>query len=286
MNTFIRNCALGICLSFMVAASAGAYQFRIAEFEIERGGVSFFRDTFSDGAPPPSAPNFPSGNPASYLMQGTMGPENLGGNDKLILDESGAAFNLGLLGNTPNLFQRATLNTNIDSANTTNGLKRNFAFTVVGAFDLIVPGLGEAYGVRLNDQVGSGLGSDIVDLRVRNVSGTPIIQFRKTDQIGNTQVAFELPVDFGHDQIILALDHPDPNTDTIFGRFLYVDGGVDGPLKSFASTFDIFQGELFTRGSFGANRLIPQAGPEPGTLALLGFGLIGLLARSRRRARH
>ena len=284
MNTF-RNSALGVCLSFAVAASAGAYQFRIAEFEIERGGATFFRDTFSDGAPPPSAPNFPAGNPASYFVGGTLGPENLGGNDKLILDQSGAVFNMGLLGNTPNVFQRATLNTNIDSANTTNGLKRNFAFTVIGAFDLIAPALGESYGVRLNDQVGSGLGNDIVDLRVRNVSGTPVIQFRNTDQIGNTQVAFELPLDLAHEQILLALDHPNPNTDTIFGRYLYIDGGVDGPLNSFGPTFDIFDGELFTRASFGANALV-SAIPEPGTLALLGFGLIGLLAQSRRRTQH
>ncbi len=131
-----------------------------------------------------------------------------------------------------------------------------------------------------------GLGSDIIDLRVRNNIGTPIIHFRETDQLGNTQVAFELPLDLGHDHIILALDHPDPNTDTIFGRYLYVDGGIDGPLNSFVPTFDIFDGELFTRGSFRANHAIPQAIPEPGTLALLGFGLIGLLARSRRRAQH
>src|SRR5687768_882169 len=110
MNTFIRNSALGVCLSFTVVASAGAYQFRIAEFEIERGGVSFFRDTFSDGASPPNTPAQPPGmSTATYSVFGTLGPENVAGNDKLILDQSGAVFNLGLFGNTPNVTQRATL---------------------------------------------------------------------------------------------------------------------------------------------------------------------------------
>lgn len=143
-------------------------------------------------------------------------------------------------------------------------------------------------GCRLPDQVFalSGLGNDIIDLQVRNLSGTPVIQFRNTDQIGNTQVQFELPLELGHAQIILALDHPNANTDTIFGRYLYVDGGVDGAIHSFVPTFDIFDGETFTRASFGASHQFPTVIPEPGTLALLGFGLIGLLASSRRRVKH
>ena len=283
MNSFIRRSALGVFLSFTLAGSAGAYVFRIDTFEIDRNGVNFFTDNFNDGLPPPQAPG------GSYSVSGTMGPENVAGNGKLVLDQSGAAFNLGLLGTTPNVSQNARFNSDITNANTTDGLKKNMVFSVDGVFDLIAPAVGDSYGIRLEDRVtaiNGGLGSDIIDIRVRNVSGTPIIQFRDTDQLGNTQVLFELALELGHDQIILALDHPNANTNTIFGRYLYLDGGVDGALHSFVPTFNIFDGELFTRAGFLALHNIPTVVPEPGTLALLGFGLIGLLARSRRRAQH
>ena len=49
--------------------------------------------------------------------------------------------------------QFASLNSNIDPADTTLGLKSNHDFVVEGRFDLVLPDIGERYGVRLSDNV-------------------------------------------------------------------------------------------------------------------------------------
>jgi hypothetical protein len=38
----------------------------IDDFSVTKNGALIFRDSFSDGVPPPSAPNFANGTPASY----------------------------------------------------------------------------------------------------------------------------------------------------------------------------------------------------------------------------
>src|SRR5262245_9161016 len=92
----VHKAALGMFLSFVLAGSADTYQFLIAEFGIERNGATFFDDQFADGLPPPNRLGVVGSSTALYQVTGTMGPENVGGNGKLILDQSGAVFNMGL----------------------------------------------------------------------------------------------------------------------------------------------------------------------------------------------
>ena len=129
--------------------SAHAYKFFINDFIVIRNDAVIFHDTFNDGNPPPSAPNFTGGSPASYFVDGTMGPESSG---KLTLDSSGAVPSASPTGE-PFISQTALLLTNVQPENTTNGLKQNFTFSATGVFDLIIPTeLREAYGVLFTDQ--------------------------------------------------------------------------------------------------------------------------------------
>ena len=181
MYKFIRNSAFGMFLSFMLAGSAGAYQFSMDSFEIERPG-NFFTDNFNDGTPPPVLPNIAPGiSTANYSVAGTMGPENVGNNGKLVLNQSGAVFNTGLLGTASVVSQYARLDTNTNSSNFTDGLKRNMDFNVVGIFDLIAPAVGEYYGIRLDDQV-NNIGSDFLDLRVRNLNADSYVQENRSNR--------------------------------------------------------------------------------------------------------
>lgn len=44
----------------------------IDDFSVLKNGASFFRDQFDNGVPPPNAPNFSNGTPASYFVFGVL----------------------------------------------------------------------------------------------------------------------------------------------------------------------------------------------------------------------
>jgi hypothetical protein len=259
---------------------AQAYQFSIDSFTVIKNGSPLLVDNFISGNPPPEGPLLSNGNPASYSMVGTMGPENADGKGRLILNQSGAVVTSNIVGGGKSLTQAATLNINIDSLNTNNGLKKNHTFSIIGLFDLLPVGPNERYGIRLTDRGFGAPSNDVVDLRVMEVAGVPHIQFREVNEIDQARIDFFIPLDTTHDQIALILDHPTANSDAIFGRFQYFDGGVGGAVTSFLTSIDIFNGELFTVPRFNA-----QVGlvSEPLSLALVltGLALVGWL-RSRR----
>src|ERR671922_234020 len=75
------------------------------------------------------------------------------------------------------------------------------------------------------------------------------------------------------DEFSVTLAKLSAGIDEITASFSYIDGGVAGPVTTFASTADIFNGENFTRAAFVA--FTPAPVPEPSTLAfLLGAGLV------------
>ena len=76
--------------------------------------LPFFQDNFSDGLPPPSAPNFANGNPASYAGAGVNGFEESGG--RLIFDSDHAVAFDGPGTDDPIVGQNAILRSNIDPA--------------------------------------------------------------------------------------------------------------------------------------------------------------------------
>ena len=274
---------LALIAVISAAANANAYEFRIDSFSITRDGSPFFIDNFNDGAPPPNAPPLVSGNPQSYSTIGTLGPENAGGNGRLILNKSGAVIVPNAIGPGSSFIQAATLNTNTQNV-PTGGLKRNHAFTVTGLFDLIPTAGNERYGIRLTDQA-SLVRDDQLDLRVTNIGGVQMIEFRDGDPTTDAFLSSFLALDMTHDQIALILDHPLANTDTVFARFQYFDGGQPfGTVTTFAQTADIFSGEIFTQARFNAIEGIRPAVTvaEPPTYALM-FAALGFFAFAGRR---
>ncbi len=275
-----------VALFIMTQASAAlAYNFTIDNFDIVKNGSTLFNDPFSDGNPPPSAPNFTSGAAATYTVTGTPGPESGG---KLQLNSSGGALTSNIAENGFNLTVGARLNTSITGGAT--GLNSNSTFAVTGLFDLIIPGpsllpnaTGDRYSIRLNDAANNIEGNDIVLLQVVRLSnGLLAIQFRDLNDLANSNnLIASLPLDTNHDQIALRLSHLSSSNNAITGSFAYVDGGVFGAFTTFAPTIDIFDGETFTRANFQAQSTVP----EPSSLLLFGSGLMGLAGFCRKRSR-
>jgi len=271
----VRFAAVGplVAVAFMLVASAAeAITASIDTFTVQKNGALLFQDPFSDGNPPPSAPNFATGTPASYFTTGT--PTESGG--RAHLDAIGAASSS--FAGTQFLGEEARLLTNIDPANLALGLKNDDTFSVSGVFDLVVPGpIREQYGVRLTDVApGNQASPDTLVMRVvRGLNGSAFVSFARLDfgaQI-NTNIDNTL-LEPGHDQIRLTLARTDATLDAITASFAYIDGGVEGPTTTFAGTADIFNTVNFTRAEF--DFFTPAPVGEPSTLLMLGGGLIGL----------
>ena len=272
---------------------AGAYtafldQFAVNRFDLANNGALFL-DPFEDGVPPPSAPDFLTGNAASYGVFPTppgfpAGAENGG---RLALDSSIGALVVTGLGDTRRLF-RGTLNTNTDSTNTMLGLKRNHSFLAAGRFDLssLPAAPADAFGIEFHDALPGGTISEVAQALVRRTPdpGDPNVYISFVKQspgggglaiLGN--ILLEPPA--GAAQITLFLRHATPDTDQITAEYRFWD--VNGPLSdpiALPGTATMFNGETFVRASF-----IVVEVPEPGTYAMLlaGLGMLGWVARRR-----
>lgn len=259
-------------LTFVSPVSAAI--FTIDDFEITRvNGNLVFQDTFSDGLPPPSAPNFANGNPGSYSVRGVAGPEAGG---KLSLNTALGAPTDAVSRPGENSVIDARLLTNIDPLNMRNGFKVGNDFIVSGLFDLsVLPTVPrEGFGIRLSDGGLSPVSNDIVDIMVRrNAGGALVVDFRRVDVSADfVTIIDSIMLELGHQQILLELSKLDAGTKTITASFAYVDGGVAGSDFVFANTADIFNGENVTRASFRAQTPIPISP----TLYLSLIGLAGM----------
>ena len=265
-------------LLFMgMAQAARAYTYFIDQFSVTKNGETLFTDSFNAGSPPPSAPNG-----FSYSMQGTMGPENSSSPGKLTIDSSGAIVETNAIGQL-RIEQGATLQTDVNPNNTTLGLKSTDTFSVTGVFDLVVPPptvFPTFYGVFLSDATATNDQEDLVRMTMgRNPANLLGIGLQQQDFVSHTITNFGgMLLVTGHEQIALTLTRGDVNSNAVTGSFAYIDGGVVGPVTTFASTASIFSDETFTRAGFEANAPVP----EPSAMLFLVPGLVGLAAVRRR----
>ncbi|MGH8546899.1 MAG: DUF6531 domain-containing protein, partial [Gammaproteobacteria bacterium] len=243
-----------------------ALVFKIDTFTVIKNGSVFFEDNFSDGLPPPSAPNFAAGGTASYITTGSFGPESTG---KLAIDSDKGVVNEPLIGEIPFLFHMATFATNVDPTDLMRGLKIDDTFEIIGVFDLVPPtALQERYGIRVRDRTLTNIGDDNLELAVRrNVAGDLRIQFRRFNFITETfTVIASVALETFHNQIELKLSRRSTANNLIFASFAYIDGGVRGPITSLGSA-DIFRGENFTRAAFTVQKpaISSRFGPSVGS---------------------
>ncbi|MFP5408948.1 MAG: hypothetical protein ACLGGY_06685 [Gammaproteobacteria bacterium] len=262
---------------FGTSITASAAVFYLNQFSVSRNGVLIFNDTFDVGGPPPQAPNFLSnGNPASYFVQGTMGPEAGG---KLALNPAQDGILIpNIAGNPVNLVQKATLETNINPAALTSGLKQGNAFAIQAVYDLVVPDVvgREGYGIRLEDFGGATGGNDVFEIAVRRLENHAIaLRFRELDFLDDFILDISDYVltagDLLNQQVMLQLSTIG-NSSTLQAGFALGNGGVFGPVSFLAGTGSIFTDENYTRGVIIA-RTAPAQVPLPATLWLVLAGL-------------
>lgn len=270
--------------------AAGAHASFIAaidELVVARNGVTIFTDPFSDGTPPPSAPPFAGGNPASYAVLGTTPQPEIGG--KYIMDSTLGGYTLAGDG-TARLRNVNTLLTNNNPADPTTGLKPNHTFTVTGLFDLVAaPIARDGYGITLKDLTGPAPGvvtagqawSILVGRTGTGALGIHLILQDYT--AGTISLVASNPLDFSHEQILLKYDRDSTGSNLAHASWQYYDSGAPngGPFTLGDAT--LFQSQLWTRVDFFTNQETPVV-PAPATalLVLLGLGLLGTLRRPAR----
>jgi hypothetical protein len=292
MKKFFFPLIIILLISGMIGVvPAEGYIFRLDDLYIEKTGGQVpgsgsFHDDFNSGlgyVTPPAPPLYGGAAPFSTLF-----PYNSEVDGKLIFN-SQYAVTAGVvpLGYAA-IIQNARLNP--------FALAYDDKFSATALFDLIEPGPGEVYAIRLYDP-GSSItnlpSGGFVELRLRKAldpNSPATLQFRRGDyfqQDGKTYIDVfnidnEVIVDFtkGYDQIALTLSHSS-HQNAVTASFTYYDDGEFKSNWSFNQT-----GSIFTDNS-KLSQVEFQAGkswsvPEPTTMLLLGLGLIGLAGIRRR----
>lgn len=255
-------------------ASAGVITM-LDEFSVVLNSSPLFIDSFDDGSPPPSAPDFVGGGAASYLTFGSISTES-GGKLELNSDDGADSFTPA---ETPSKIQIARLLTPTNPVSPRT-LGTDDTFSVSSVFDLTLPGAPtEAYGVQLSDRTQpQGPGdptNDVVRLDVqRSATNNEVrIILKSLDFVQDTTTVLgSIPIDLtgNPDQIRLTLAKSNSAVNAITASFTYLKNGSEISTTTFGNTDTIFTGEGFTRGGFRAFHL-PTV-PEPALAAKLTAG--------------
>jgi hypothetical protein len=111
------------------------------------------------------------------------------------------------------------------------------------------------------------------------------VQLIDANFIANTVTTLaQVPLETGNQQILLEMSHPTSGSDTVFGSYAYVNGGVEGPVTTIGSYSNLFALQGFAEA--GIANLAPT--PEPSSLTLLISSIpsvLGLAWLRRRKAR-
>lgn len=259
-------------------AGALPFSFQINRFQINQSG-DLVNDSFDDGLVPPFGPFDAAGcnltNSCTYQTptNGTFG----------LNDETGGSLALNSVG-AENVIINGTPVQRIGARRRQNIQRTNGAFFVQADFAGILPrdtaalGAFENFRITLLDTGSSGNSNNFLALMVRNEGGSPRIVFR--DVSNRINLSSILLADALSPEITLRLDVDANGLVTA----LFDPDGPGGVLDFDmvgANTGQIYVDEDVIRARFEA--FSPVA--EPGTLLILGFGLVGVgLIRRRVKA--
>jgi len=293
--------ALGIAIAFALPIPASATAISaIDDFIITRsltstsqlyeGQTIFYRDSFSDGAVPPSGGSFFDGSTGSYVVLGSY-PATAESGGKLGLDSSlGGPFTNA--NGASRTLQRSILPTSADPTNQA-GLKQTVhTFSVFGLFDLtaltIPPVPRDGWGIAIND--GGPLGAtESIDLLVRREENSSlVIRLQEQDFLNglvNTLELDPLIIPTGADQIELRLQRATLGSNLLTASYRFWDNGLSmGAFTEMSTKADFFTSNSWARGAFFAVEGT-AAVPEPNTLALLLLSGACMLAATTQRRR-
>jgi hypothetical protein len=269
----IRTAKFGLATAFALLTSAAIpAEFYVHDFSVILNGQLMFQDTLSDGAPPPSGPQFLIGNPAAtiYNTAGTF----VESDGKALMDPFTNGEGALNVQNLDGLLVRARLQTPTDSS-LLRSMNGNDTFTASATYDVrIMPEYkSEDYRIRLTDRGEFQNSKDSLDLRVeRRISDNQVmVRFvRSNYETNQNEFLAQVPIDLAGnpDQIRLNLAKLDANSHEITPSFSYLrDGqvistqtfstiGADGKPK--VVTASIFNTTDFTRAQIAAQVLTGQ----------------------------
>jgi len=280
--------AAGIALlSACWSTTSLGLEVNIDRFTVTRDASVLFDDTFGDGTPPPSAPNFVTGLAASYNVVGTIpaGAESAG---LLHLD----SVNGAVTANAADAARRgvfATLLTSTTGGATQLGIGN--VLQLSGTFGLAIPPgpLYSGYGIRFTDAAGAG-NHQLAQLSVQygEAFAQPRISYLIQDFDADTvttlaNVALTPPG--GADQIRLMLTRPNAANNEFLGSFAFLSGGLVVGGGAFDVPAVLFQGESFVRAQFFVAEAIATPVPEPEIFLLMGVGAAFAFVARRRAVR-